>query len=194
VPDRKKVGSFSGGMQRRLQIARALLHHPRLIILDEPTLGVDPEVRAELWEHIRQLRARGITILLTTNVMEEAAALCDRLAIIQQGQLAVIGTPDNLRRGRGSVISVTVEAVKEDMETAFTALKADPAITEVTVTRTRVPDRYLVRVTADAADGIDGLVIMHLTYNDVVVREFGSRTATLEEVFLTVTGSFPAVR
>lgn len=189
-----KVGTFSGGMARRLQIARALLHHPPLIILDEPTLGVDPVQRADLWEHIRRLRAQGITILLTTNVMEEAAALCDRVAIIQHGRLAVAGTPQNLRRGRGTVINVSVEALEEDMKVAYEALSTDPAITDVTVTPAREKDRYLVQVTADAADGITGRVVMHLTDSDVVVREVSSRTATLEEVFLAATGSFEAVR
>jgi ABC-2 type transport system ATP-binding protein len=189
-----KAGTFTGVMQRRLQIARALIHHPHLIILDEPTLGVDPVQRADLWEHIRRLRVQGITIVLTTSVMEEAAALCDRLAIIRHGQLAAVGTPESLRRGRGTVITAHVEAIEEDMELAHAALCADPAISDVTVTRTRRRDRYLVRVTADAADGISGLVIMHLTDNDVVIRDVRSRTATLEEVFLAVTGSLEAVR
>jgi ABC-2 type transport system ATP-binding protein len=190
----KKAGDLSGGMARRLQIARALQHHPRLIVLDEPTLGVDTRRRAELWEHIRQLRAQGITVLLTTNVMEEAAALCDQVAIMHHGRLVTAGTPENLRRGRGTFITATIEAVEEDMELAYAALNADPAVTDVTITPARVKDRYLVRVTAGARDGIDGLVIMHLTDCGAVIRTFSARTATLEEAFLTATGSFKAVR
>lgn len=190
----KKAGDLSGGMAQRLKIAKALQHHPQLIVLDEPTLGVDTRRRAELWEHIRQLRARGITVLLTTNVMEEAAALCDLVAIMHRGRLVTAGTPENLRRGRGTVITATVEAVEEDIELAYAALNADPAVTDVMITPVRLKDRYLVRVTAGAGDDVDGLVIMHLTDCDVVVRQFSARTATLEEAFLTATGGFKAVR
>ena len=199
---RQRAGKFSGGMARRLQIARALIHSPHLIVLDEPTLGVDPGQRAELWDHIRRLRDGGKTVLLTTNVMEEAAALCDRIAIIHGGRLAAaVDTPANLQRGRGTVITVAAEAVPEDLRAACAVLRAEPYVTDVTVTP-RGGGRYQVvvtagdsdTVTAGDSDGATGKVIMHLTDSDVVIRDVNPRTATLDEVFLAVTGSFKAVR
>ena len=96
------VREFSGGMQRRLAIGRALLHNPPLLILDEPTVGVDVEARHQIWAHVRSLRAAGRTVLLTTNYMDEAEALCDRVAILRAGKLLAEDTPSALaaRTGR----------------------------------------------------------------------------------------------
>jgi ABC-2 type transport system ATP-binding protein len=104
---------LSGGMKRRLLLARALLHEPRLVILDEPTAGVDYELRLELWRYIRVLHARGTTILLTTHYLEEAEQLCERIALIRDGQIAALDTPDGLREryGVGSLGEAYVKAV-----------------------------------------------------------------------------------
>ncbi len=88
---------LSGGMKRRLLLARALLHEPRLVILDEPTAGVDYELRMELWRYIRLLHERGTTILLTTHYLEEAEALCEQIALIRSGRIAALDTPAGLR-------------------------------------------------------------------------------------------------
>ena len=98
----RRVTRFSGGMQRRLAIARALLHDPPLLILDEPTVGVDVEARHQIWAHIRSLRAGGRTVVLTTNYLDEAEALCDRVAILRAGKLVAEDTPAALgaRTGR----------------------------------------------------------------------------------------------
>jgi len=88
---------LSGGMQRRLVIARALMHHPRLLILDEPTAGVDVELRAEIWGFISKLNAAGTTILLTTHYLEEAEALCDEIAVIRAGRIMDRGSASSLR-------------------------------------------------------------------------------------------------
>src|SRR5918996_1909238 len=93
------VGGYSGGMQRRLDIALGLVHHPQVLFLDEPTTGLDPEVRADLWEEIARLAAdEGLTILLTTHYLEEADRLASRLAIVDHGRVVVEGTPDGLKR------------------------------------------------------------------------------------------------
>ena len=89
---------LSGGMKRRLLLARALLHEPRLVILDEPTAGVDFELRLELWRYIRRLHEQGTTILLTTHYLEEAEALCEEIALIRAGRIAALDTPEGLRR------------------------------------------------------------------------------------------------
>jgi ABC-2 type transport system ATP-binding protein len=87
---------LSGGMKRRLILARALMHRPRLLILDEPTAGVDVELRLELWHYVQRINAEGTTILLTTHYLEEADQLCDRIAFINEGQIVARGTPDEL--------------------------------------------------------------------------------------------------
>ena len=94
LSDRKnsRVSTFSGGMKRRLALARALLHDPQLIYLDEPTLGVDVQSRRALWDYILDLRKQGKTVFITTNYLEEAQALCSRIAIIDHGRLVALGT------------------------------------------------------------------------------------------------------
>lgn len=92
------VRTYSGGMIRRLEIAQSMLHRPRVLFLDEATIGLDPVARAAVWEHIRQLRSEsGTTMFLTTHYMEEAEQLCDRLAIMHLGKVAILGTPDELK-------------------------------------------------------------------------------------------------
>jgi ABC-2 type transport system ATP-binding protein len=96
------VAGFSGGMQRRLAIARALVHDPELLILDEPTLGIDAEARHSIWGHVRDLRTRGKTVLISTNYLDEAEALCDEAVVLRQGQVVAVDTPAGLitRAGR----------------------------------------------------------------------------------------------
>ncbi len=92
------VEDLSGGLKRRLVIARALLHDPGMLVLDEPTTGLDPQARHEVWDRVREVRRRGVTVLLTTHYMEEAEALCDRVAIMDRGRILVEGTPADLVR------------------------------------------------------------------------------------------------
>ncbi len=101
--DRRKelVKTLSGGMKRRLQIARALLHQPQILFLDEPTVGLDPQTRRRLWEIIKGLNQQGMTILLTTHYMEEVEYLCDRIGIMDSGKLIALGTLQELRQSRG---------------------------------------------------------------------------------------------
>jgi lipooligosaccharide transport system ATP-binding protein len=110
-----RVDKLSGGMRRRLLLARALMHEPRLVILDEPTAGVDFELRLELWEYIRRLHRTGTTILLTTHYLEEAEELCEDIALIRGGQLLARDTADGLRAayGVGSLADVYVKAMSE---------------------------------------------------------------------------------
>jgi ABC-2 type transport system ATP-binding protein len=97
------VKQFSGGMKRRLEIARGLLHHPRILYLDEPTLGLDPQTRNQLWDHVRQLnRSEGITVFFTTHYIEEAEKVAERVTIIDHGRIAASGTPAELRRQAGA--------------------------------------------------------------------------------------------
>lgn len=98
------VGRFSGGMKRRLMIARALLHSPRLILMDEPTVGLDPQVRRRIWDLIRSLNSERITVLLTTHYIEEAELLCHRVGIMNKGKLIALGTPAELKKKVGKFV------------------------------------------------------------------------------------------
>jgi len=99
-----KVKTLSGGMKRRLQIARALLHNPQILFLDEPTVGLDPQTRRRLWEIIQTLNQQGMTMLLTTHYMEEVEFLCHRIGILDQGKLIALGTLEELRHQHGEGI------------------------------------------------------------------------------------------
>jgi len=98
------VQKFSGGMKRRLMIARALLHQPKVLFLDEPTVGLDPQVRRRLWELIRRLKGQGLTVLLTTHYIEEAESLCQRVAIMEKGKLIALDSPLALCQGVGAFV------------------------------------------------------------------------------------------
>ncbi|XGB44132.1 MAG: ABC transporter ATP-binding protein [Nodosilinea sp. LVE1205-7] len=109
-----KVKTLSGGMKRRLQIARALLHQPQVLFLDEPTVGLDPQTRRRLWEIIQRLNQQGITILLTTHYMEEVEYLCNRIGILDQGKLIAMGTLEELRQRHGEGIVMTQRSDRWD--------------------------------------------------------------------------------
>src|SRR5205823_8777763 len=107
-----KIDHLSGGMKRRLMIARALLHHPRLLVLDEPTTGLDPQVRQEIWQKLEELRrVSGVTILLSTHYMEEAEKLCERLVVMDRGQILAGGTPRDLVLSKVSRYALEVRDV-----------------------------------------------------------------------------------
>src|SRR5437867_4510543 len=127
----KQVATFSGGVRRRLALARALLHDPPVLQLDEPTLGVDVHGRRALWDHVADLRDQGRSVLLTTNYLDEANALCDRVAIIDHGQLIVCERPEELRRDGGVTVVLTCAA---DMPRAASLLRTRPDVAEVVET------------------------------------------------------------
>lgn len=121
--DRKDslVKTFSGGMKRRLEIARGLLHHPKIIFLDEPTLGLDPQTRNRIWEHIRNLnKSEGITVFFTTHYMAEAEQVAERVAIIDHGKIMEIGTPEELKKKtktsslEDAFLALTGKAIREE--------------------------------------------------------------------------------
>ena len=115
------VATYSGGMRRRLELAQALVHEPEVLFLDEPTLGLDVNGRKKIWEHIRMLKAEGMTIFMTTHYLEEAEKYCNRVAIIDKGKIVVIGSPENLTNSIGceaSLNDVFFENVKTPEEQA----------------------------------------------------------------------------
>ena len=168
--------SLSGGMRRRLLVAKALVHNPPVLVLDEPTAGVDVELRAQLWDYVRELNARGTTIVLTTHYLEEAEQLCDRIAIINHGRVVTdLPTPELLAQAQEKVVSVTVDRDLAAAPQASCFGKAELK-GERTVKITYSKDRVNAGEVLAALQGA-GLGIV-----DVSTQE-----ADLEDVFLNLT-------
>jgi ABC-2 type transport system ATP-binding protein len=175
------VRTYSGGMQRRLDVALALVHDPRVLFLDEPTTGLDPEVRAEMWEEIGRLTGAGLTVLLTTHYLEEADRLASRLAIVDRGKVVAQGTPDELKRElRGDAIHVELEG-STDGEVAG-ALDAVDAIREVAVN-----GRALHARADDGARAVPA-VLAALEGIGVPVASVTVARPSLDDVYLRYTG------
>lgn len=183
--DRKdsRVGTFSGGMKRRLALGRALLHEPQLVYLDEPTLGVDVQARRAIWDYILNLREQGKTVLITTNYLEEAQCLCDRLAIIDHGKLVALDTPQNLKQFYGAQV-VDLELVGLCEQVA--QIRALPGVKDVVVTD--VPDGCRLQV---ITEGVNHLVpqIINLASQEATLRDISVRDPNLDEIFLRLTGA-----
>ncbi len=176
-----QVLTLSGGMAQRLMFARALLHEPDVLILDEPTSGIDPQTRINLWEILQDLHAAGQTILLTTHYMEEADTLCQRIAIIDNGKLLALGSPAELKAGLDAESLVTVTF---DLDAA--AIKSDvEAIAGVSRVEIEGP---VARVFTHDASGIVGQVATTGARHDLALRDATVTPPTLEIVFLTLTG------
>jgi lipooligosaccharide transport system ATP-binding protein len=171
---RERIKTLSGGMRRRLMLARALLNEPRLLILDEPTTGLDPQARRLVWERIRTLKRGGTTILLTTHYMEEAATLCDRLIIMDGGRIVAAGDAAALIAGRVGTEVIEVHLPDDADAAAIVARLGNGPWRSEHVGRMLY--LYLRDGHADALlDRLGGL-------------DVGRRRATLEDVFLTLTG------
>ncbi len=178
--DRKDapVNTFSGGMKRRLALARALLHDPKLVYLDEPTLGVDVQARRAIWDYILALRDQGKTVLVTTNVLEEAEALCDRVAILDHGRLMAVDTPDHLKLAYGGRV---VEVEMAQPLPSLDALRALPGVTSAR------QDGVHLTVSSTGADHVVPQIV-NLVSQAGELRDLAIHEPALEEVFLRLTG------
>jgi len=177
-----RVDTYSGGMKRRLDLAMALIHKPQVLFLDEPTTGLDPVSRTDVWNEVRSLNdSEGMTIFLTTQYLEEADELADRVGIIAKGVLATEGTPAELKRSIGT--DLIVVSVDGDAEAAATAVGGIGGIDGV-----EVHGQELSLSTTDGAGSISKVAVA-LNDSSVSVTSLTLRTPTLDDVFLDVTGS-----
>lgn len=176
----KMVKTFSGGMRRRLEIARGLMHTPKILFLDEPTLGLDPQTRRHIWSYIEKLRSQGITIILTTHYLEEADFLCDRIAIIDRGKINVMDTPKNLKgKIGGNVISVESREPQKLAEVvAKMGCCTKPRILENTVSFEAKDGGKLVPKVMEAALGAG-----------IEIESIEVHMPSLEDVFIHYTGT-----
>ena len=181
-----RIGTYSGGMKRRLDLAAALVHQPDVLFLDEPTTGLDPTSRAAVWSEVRHLnRELGMTIMLTTQYLEEADALADRVGIIARGTLVAEGTPEELKRAIGSdLIVARVASGSGDIAAAAVAGLAQVERTEVA--RESGGDEVMMSVEEGAA--AISPVAVALAQAGVKVEGLTLRTPTLDDVFLHITG------
>ncbi len=174
------VQTYSSGMKRRLEIARSFMHHPKIMFLDEPTLGLDPQTRRKIWEYIKMLNKQGkITILLTTHYMDEADYLCDRVGIINHGKIIVLDEPEKLKdKLEGDIVSLEVPQPKKYAE----VFRKSKYVKEVKM----VGDQLYLTVTGGekAIPKLMGIVARH----GGKVRSVGLRSPTLEDVFIRYTG------
>lgn len=175
------VRTYSGGMQRRLDVALALVHDPQVLFLDEPTTGLDPEVRAEMWEEIARLTGAGLTVLLTTHYLEEADRLAARLAIVDRGKIVAEGTPDELKRElRGDAIHVELEGSTDGA--VRQALEGVESVREVVVN-----GRALHARADDGARAVPA-VLAALEARGVPVASVTVARPSLDDVYLRYTG------
>jgi ABC-2 type transport system ATP-binding protein len=179
--DNRLVKTLSGGQRRRLEVALGLVHQPPLVFLDEPTTGLDPQSRSNLWEHIGRLRANlGTTVFLTTHYLEEADILCDRVFIIDHGTIVASGTPDELkRRISGDVVTLRVNGTAMD---ATTLLTRQPLVREVTAA-----DGDLKLTVEHGEEALPALLRV-LDGAGITLQSINLSRPTLDDVFLTLTG------
>lgn len=179
----RRIKTYSGGMKRRLDLASALIHRPRILFLDEPTAGLDPASREAVWGQVERLnRDEGITVFLTTQYLEEADRLAERLAIIDQGRIVAEGTPEQLKRSIGADI-VTVEVTNGLAADARDALQGLDGMKEL-----REETHGLTLFVSDGSHAV-AEVIRRLDRAGVDVGPVGVHRPTLDEVFLRATGS-----
>ncbi len=177
-----KVEHLSGGMRRRLMVARALVPQPHLLILDEPTTGLDPQARQLAWEKLRQLKRTGVTQILTTHYMEEAAALCDRIVILDQGRIVVEGPPADLVRAHVGREVVELRGFEADGQ-------ARETLAQVLQVAGDLADAHEVHGDLVLLYTSDGETLLHrIREHGVDVESATLRHASLEDVFLRLTG------
>jgi ABC-2 type transport system ATP-binding protein len=196
----EKVNRYSGGMAQRLMIARALMHEPDVLFLDEPTNNLDPQSRLFLWERIHEMNARGLTILLTTHDMDEADKLCHRIAVMDHGKILVNDTPAELKKliPGGTVLEVRAHAdggnaIRDTVNAALTAI---PGVAKVEMVAGETggadsgaePGAMSFRLYGESANSLIGPAAQAVLASGAQVRDLSVKQPSLEEVFIFLTG------
>lgn len=177
------VRTYSGGQRRRLDITMGMMHRPRLLILDEPTTGLDPQSRARIWDEVRRLRADGMTIFLTTHYMDEADGLCDRIAIIDGGKIVSEGTPNSLKQQiAGDIISLGLHMQNGSSTRVKEALHDQSFLRELQETESGM------QLYVERGEEVLPEVLRLLDNNGATIRTVTLARPTLEDVFLRLTG------
>ena len=191
----RRVATYSGGQRRRLDIALGIVHDPSVLFLDEPTTGLDPQSRANLWDHIRALGERGTTVFLTTHYLDEADLLCDRLMIMDHGQIVAEGTPRALKQQvAGDAIVISLRQGGQDSEqdashpAGHAADKATPLLRAEPYVRELTAEDGQVRLYVDDGGTALPQLIRLLDGNGIAIRSISMSEPTLDDVFLRQTG------
>jgi len=172
----RRVKTYSGGMKRRLDLGLSLVHSPKVLFLDEPTTGLDPGSRRVLWDEIKRLREGGVTVILTTQYLEEADELADRIAIIDEGLVVAEGTSDELKASIGGDVITFAFDTESDQKLALKVLTEG------------VQEDNLIRITVEDGARKIPQYVNQLTENNIEVSSVSASKPTLDDVFLKVTG------
>jgi ABC-2 type transport system ATP-binding protein len=177
----RKCKTYSGGQRRRVDIALGIIHQPKVVFLDEPTTGLDPQSRAHMWDEVRRLRTDGMTVFLTTHYLDEADALCDRIAIIDHGEIVAEGTPDELKREiAGDVVTVRLNGATSR---AAALLDGQPYVHKV-----ETPDDGGLRLYVDAGSTAIPQILRTLDGAGIDLGSIELHRPSLDDVFLAKTG------
>ncbi|MEU8253916.1 ATP-binding cassette domain-containing protein [Micromonospora inaquosa] len=178
----RKCKTYSGGQRRRVEIALGIIHEPKIVFLDEPTTGLDPQSRAHMWDEIRRLRGDGMTVFITTHYLDEADALCDRIAIMDNGEVVAEGTPAELKREiSGDVVLVGLDLAASPQ--AAKALDGEPYVNKL-----ETVDEGGLRLYVDEGATAIPQVLRRLDHAGLELRSIELHRPSLDDVFLTKTG------
>ncbi|MEU4527570.1 ATP-binding cassette domain-containing protein [Micromonospora ureilytica] len=178
----RKCKTYSGGQRRRLEIALGIIHEPKIVFLDEPTTGLDPQSRAHMWDEIRRLRGDGMTVFITTHYLDEADALCDRIAIMDNGEVVAEGTPTELKR------EISGDVVLVGLDLAATPQAAQTLDGEPYVNKLETVDEGGLRLYVDEGATAIPQVLRRLDHAGLELRSIELHRPSLDDVFLTKTG------
>ncbi len=177
----RKCKTYSGGQRRRVDIALGIIHEPKVVFLDEPTTGLDPQSRAHMWDEIRRLRAEGMTVFITTHYLDEADALCDRISIMDHGEIVVSGTPADLKR------SISGDVVRVGLPADVVASAAE-VLSSVDVVNKLETHEDSVRLYVDEGATAIPVILRALDAASVPLGSVELHRPSLDDVFLTKTG------
>jgi ABC-2 type transport system ATP-binding protein len=183
---RSRVNQLSGGQKQRFTVAASLVNDPELLVLDEPTIGLDPQSRRHMWELVRQVHQRGVTVMLTTHYMDEAQSLCQRLAIMDRGRLVALDTPQSLIGRLRAAYSVKLVLAQPLSAAQLASLDGNAGSPEASRVQTLEENTYILRL--DNTPGALDKVLDTIVRGSISLKHMEVAPVTLEDVFLELTG------